>query len=245
MSEPGSTSRGLHGSVANVWRSYWQAHATALGASAPDYLVEAVASEIGDAQGLRILEAGSGTGGLSQALAAHGAHVHLLDIIPDCVKRGRVGKITSGVVADLFHMPFPDRSFDCVFNSGVMEHFSPEDISRGFAELARVTKPGGRLIVIVPSSQGRFYVSGKAHLEATGRWEYGDEYPQDSLMKFGAACSLQPLRERLIGVRWQIRFLDGWRRRLASLLVAPFSENSRIGAQIFGGYLLVSSWIKQ
>ena len=81
---------------------------------------------------MKILEAGSGTGGLSQQLAKAGADVFVLDIVPACLqaarRKGAAPGTLQGVVGDLFHCPFPDGAFDVVFNSGVMEHFEPDDL---------------------------------------------------------------------------------------------------------------------
>ncbi len=228
--------------VAEVWREYWRAHSHEIGGKPPLWLAQALLDAVQPFAGQRVLEAGSGTGGLSAALAQRGALVTLLDIVPACVKVRAPG--THGVVGDLFRLPHRDASFDCVFNSGVMEHFEPDAFARGMAEMSRVLKPGGRLLVLVPSERGRFYVAGKRRMEAAGRWEYGKEYPQGSLARYAQPLGLKPVEERVIGVRWQARFLHGWRRRAASLLLAPFSEQSRLGASLFGGYLLLSSWIK-
>lgn len=43
------------------------------------------------------------------------------------------------------YLPFPDNFFDAAFNFGSMGEF--DDKSRAFAELARVTKPGGKIVV--------------------------------------------------------------------------------------------------
>lgn len=52
--------------------------------------------------------------------------------------------------ADIFHLPFPDDSFDGTYNLGVVEHFSTEEITAIFQELHRVTKPGGKMIAFWP-----------------------------------------------------------------------------------------------
>lgn len=47
-------------------------------------------------------------------------------------------------------IPFPDHSFDVVYHSHVLEHFSREDAQDFIAECYRVLKPGGLLRVAVP-----------------------------------------------------------------------------------------------
>jgi hypothetical protein len=52
------------------------------------------------------------------------------------------------VAADLTDLPFPDASFDWILSSHVLEHV-PDD-GAAIAELARVLRPGGRAILMVP-----------------------------------------------------------------------------------------------
>ncbi len=110
--------------------------------------------------------------------------------------------------------------------------------------MARVVRPGGKLVCIVPSATGRFYTWGKSRLERAGQWRYGRETPQTSLVVPMTAAGLVGGREWRLGVRWQVRFLTGWRRKFARLLVAPFAETSALGAALWGAYLLVSDWRK-
>lgn len=63
------------------------------------------------------------------------------------------GQVPAGAAAttmagDALGLPFPDDSFDCVIASEILEHV-PED-ERAIAELVRVARPGGSVVVTVP-----------------------------------------------------------------------------------------------
>ncbi len=55
---------------------------------------------------------------------------------------------TLDAVADLSALPFQDGAFDAAINIVVLEH--TQDPARVIAELARVLRPGGRLLLIAP-----------------------------------------------------------------------------------------------
>jgi len=50
--------------------------------------------------------------------------------------------------ADILHLPFPDRTFELVICSEVLEHVP--DHQRAIDEIVRVLKPGGDIVVSVP-----------------------------------------------------------------------------------------------
>ena len=50
---------------------------------------------------------------------------------------------------DALNVDYPDNSFDVVFSLSSIEHFGqPEAIRRAAAEMARVVKPGGHLVIV-------------------------------------------------------------------------------------------------
>lgn len=104
----------------------------------------------GDVSGLRVLDAGCGSGPLSEALQARGAVVTGFDqsaAMVDLARR-RLGADARVCVADLAEpLPYEDDEFDVVAASLVLHYL--EDWTGPLAELRRVLKPGGRLIVSV------------------------------------------------------------------------------------------------
>jgi SAM-dependent methyltransferase len=117
--------------------------ATAFDSRAP--LVAAVVA----AQPKRILEVGCGWGELAQWLARDtGAEVVAVDLSPRMVALARERGVEARV-ADVQELPFEDGAFDVVVAAWMLYHV-PE-LDRGIAELARVLRPGGRLVVATNS----------------------------------------------------------------------------------------------
>ncbi|MEY9844567.1 class I SAM-dependent methyltransferase [Streptacidiphilus sp. MAP5-3] len=104
----------------------------------------------GDVGGRRILDAGCGSGPLFAALRDRGAVVSGFDASSGMVElaRRRLGDGADLLVADLGSpLPYPDDTFDDVVASLVLHYL--KDWGPALAELRRVLKPGGRLIVSV------------------------------------------------------------------------------------------------
>jgi SAM-dependent methyltransferase len=59
-------------------------------------------------------------------------------------------KLPSWVIANGTDLGFKDDTFDKVYSISVLEHIPGEGDSRTMAELARVLKPGGTLVITVP-----------------------------------------------------------------------------------------------
>lgn len=99
----------------------------------------------------RILDVGSGAGQILQHLIkATGTDTQLVafDLSHTMLKRarGRISRATPHyVVGDMTELPFADGSFDCVTCGWVIEHLP--DPRPGLREIARVLRPGGRLLL--------------------------------------------------------------------------------------------------
>jgi glycogen(starch) synthase len=99
--------------------------------------------------GKRILDAGGGMGRLSIPLAGAGARATLLDLsaamIQEARRRGEGGRQPEALVADATRLPFRDGAFDAVVGLDLFCHL--QDPQAGLAELKRVVRPGGKLLL--------------------------------------------------------------------------------------------------
>lgn len=109
-------------------------------------------------RGSRVLEVACGTRGDTLHLAHAGATLVFTDIAPTAVRTIRARAHARGItpaptvaVADAEHLPFPDATFDGVFTAASLHHaHNPQHM---LAEMRRVTKPGGWIIVgVEPAS---------------------------------------------------------------------------------------------
>lgn len=91
----------------------------------------------------RVLDVGSADGPSARWLPQPGRVA--VDLDPRGLVAGR------DACASALALPFRDETFDLVAAFDVIEHCEPE--SRAVAELARVLRPGGRLLVSVPAYQ--------------------------------------------------------------------------------------------
>ena len=100
----------------------------------------------------RILDAGCGAGQLTRHLARYAdpnASITACDFSVEMLLRARQRKGNSAiqfVLGDLTQLPFADASFDCVTCGYAIEHLS--DARSGLAELARVLRVGGKLLLL-------------------------------------------------------------------------------------------------
>jgi 2-polyprenyl-3-methyl-5-hydroxy-6-metoxy-1,4-benzoquinol methylase len=102
-----------------------------------------------DLHGLAVLDCGSARGGFSRALADRGASVTAIDTSSVAVRLTEAQLAGAGRVlqADARRLPIPDATFDVVVCLQTLNYV--RERSRLLAELVRVAKPGGRLVVSV------------------------------------------------------------------------------------------------
>ena len=103
------------------------------------------------APGGRFLDAGGGTGATGAWMGEQGTLV-ASDALPAALSLyARAHPSLAGAAAaDVQALPFPDRSFDAVLCVTVLCHRSIADPAVAVAELARVTRPGGLVVLMEP-----------------------------------------------------------------------------------------------
>lgn len=110
------------------------------------YHVKVIADHLGDLSSRKVLDVGCGKGRFarifqerfpSAAIVALDLAVAMLRVAPLPLLR---------VSASMLQLPFGPDSFDAIYATESLEH--AVDIEAGVAEICRVLKPGGRLVII-------------------------------------------------------------------------------------------------
>ena len=105
--------------------------------------------------GLRLLDAGCGTGEAALLAQQRGALVSGIDAAPKMIERCRVKMPGCDFrVGDLEELPYPDATYDAVIACNCV-HFTAHP-DRAIAELRRVLRPGGRLAIAANGSLDEF-----------------------------------------------------------------------------------------
>jgi demethylmenaquinone methyltransferase/2-methoxy-6-polyprenyl-1,4-benzoquinol methylase len=98
-----------------------------------------------------VLDLAAGTGASSVPIEALGAHTVACDFSQGMLEVGRRRHPQVEFVAgDALRLPFRDQSFDAVTISFGLRNVA--DVDAALRELARVTRPGGRLVVLETSA---------------------------------------------------------------------------------------------
>jgi SAM-dependent methyltransferase len=117
----------------------------------------------------RVLDCGCGGGEYVRALLARGADAFGVEFDEGklAAETARDADLAARLsLGDLEALPFPDRSFDLALLNEVLEHV-PDD-GAALAEVCRVLRPGGRLILLSPTRLYPFETHG-VFRRGTGR----------------------------------------------------------------------------
>lgn len=146
----------------------------------------------------RILDFGAGPGQQSLQLRDMGFDVAAVDVADSAYETQRVFPVQT---YDGKVLPFPDRHFDAVISSNVLEHVP--DLRQTLRELNRVLKPGGLMVHVMPTATWRLWTT-LAEFPAA---------PRNALRglravpggRRGARAPIAPWRWKLLQTGWLVR----------------------------------------
>lgn len=173
------------------------------------------------------LDVATGTGDLALALLKQPGvrRAVALDFVPEMlhlaqekVRRQRAEGRVELVMGDALRLPFPDGRFACATSGFGMRNMG--DLAAALREMARVVRPGGRVVILEPTSSGvwlplrwgfRWYFHRVVPL--LGAWLAGDReaytyLPQsvdpfptaEGLRELMSVCGMREVRYRYAGL---------------------------------------------
>ena len=122
-----------------------------------------------DLAGKLVLDVGCGMGRFADVAARWGAHVVGIDLslASEVAAQNLAGRSATIFQADVFKLPFAERSFDFIYSIGVLHH--TPNCEQAVKELPRLLKPGGRLAVWLYSSYNPWYRMSDVYRKVTRR----------------------------------------------------------------------------
>ena len=115
------------------------------------YHVQLILEYFGDINGKWVLDVGCGKGRFARVLAERfsGASIVAFDLAEAMLRHVPAG--VNACAGSMTALPFPTGAFDCAYATESLEHAVEIDVA--VAELCRVVKPGGRIVIIDKNAQ--------------------------------------------------------------------------------------------
>jgi ubiquinone/menaquinone biosynthesis C-methylase UbiE len=115
------------------------------------YHVQLILEYLGDLNGKRVLDAGCGKGRFARVLAERYAEASIVGFdLAEAMLRCVPGPVQA-CAGSMTTLPFRSAAFDCAYATESLEH--AVDIEAAVAELCRVVRPGGRIVIIDKNSK--------------------------------------------------------------------------------------------
>lgn len=155
--------------------------------------IAALFQKAGIRPSMKLLELGSGSGHLSACLAQMGYKVSLLDFSSAALEKSKQTFAAYGLhgtflEGDLTQLHEISDEYSLVWNSGVMEHFSDENLIKVFSQIAACCKHP--FLFLVPNPESVAYLLMRYNLEGRGTWGYGEEYLRNNYLDLAKEAGL-------------------------------------------------------
>lgn len=157
-------------------------------------------------KGAKVLDCAAGTGLLTFAAAENAGHVTCTDYSPkmltECMKKARKKGVKNISFArrDINSLRDGDNTYDIVMAGNVIHLL--DDPSKAFAELIRVAKPGGKIIIPTYLHKGGFMASAAVGLYKAVGFKPKKGFDVDAYLNFisenAEACGCKEYSTRLI-----------------------------------------------
>jgi len=86
-----------------------------------------------------ILDVGCSQGAAVQKYHKYGKDAYGVDVSEIAIERSKELNIPNCVHGSILDIPFPDKQFDAVVSTDMLEHLDPSDVEQGIKELIRVS----------------------------------------------------------------------------------------------------------
>lgn len=139
------------------------------------------------------------------------------------------------ICLDAFKEPALDQTFDYIFHSGLLEHFTKEERT----QFLKNWKPYCKTMVsMVPNAASIVYRTGKSIMEKDGTWKYGLEMPLYTQIPEFLDAGYKIEQEYTIGVKDALSFLPQWHPLRD--VIEKWNEEFTFEDNCHQGYLLVT-----
>jgi len=205
-------------------RARKSAYVNAEGDDPREFAFEAVA----EAVPRRVLEVGGGEGELAERIRGElGAEVIAIDQSERMVEIQR-SKGIDARVGDVEELPCADGEFDVVVAAWMLYH--APDLDRALAEIARVLKPGGRLVAVtnaIDHLQELWDLAGRE--TSLRRFTFRSENGEESLRRHFASVTRRDVRGWATMDEEAVRrFAASWADLESLVTAGPFDEPIRV-----------------
>jgi ubiquinone/menaquinone biosynthesis C-methylase UbiE len=150
------------------------------------YHVQLILEYFGDLSGKRVLDVGCGKGRFARVLAERYPRASITGFDLSEAMLRHVPKGVGACAGSMTALPFPTGIFDCAYATESLEHAVEIDVA--VAEMCRVVRPGGRIVIIDKNAQqwGRL---------KTPEWEkwFGRKELEKLLARHCAKVSSRPI----------------------------------------------------